>query len=149
MRRILFFIFIILLSCSCSRLETEIGDDTPEYRGTMTVTYDGREYVTGNVAVRAALSRDGSTVDLKLLKVKFVPQMPVRLDITVPDIPVLETGGNGTVSFAADGILPYTLGGYYEKYVVKDLSGTLDGNSIFFSLSFGDYPTVYDGSTVQ
>lgn len=140
----LLFVTVLSLNISCEKAETSITAGSPEYSGTMTVEYEGRNVVTKNVKVRAELSETGNTLDVKLLKVKFVPDMPVSLDILVPGIPAVASPG-GAVDFEGDGIVPYALGGRFEKYTVSGLKGRIVEEKIEFSLVFGEYPTSYSG----
>ena len=90
---------------SCTKAETDITEESPEYSGTMTVIYDGEEFVTGNVSVMVGMSEDSATMDIKLLKVKFVPAMPVRIDVLIPGVRVESVSDDGgTVVFSGDGM---------------------------------------------
>ena len=90
-------------------------------------------------------------MDLKLEKVKFVPAMPIRIDVTIMDIPV-EVSSDGTVMFSADAVTPWTMGGPYDTYRVDDLSGFIKEDRISFSLDFFNtkknegYPTSFEGT---
>lgn len=131
---------------SCTKAETDITEKSPEYIGTMTVIYDGEEFVTGNVSVMVGMSEDSATMDIKMLKVKFVPAMPVRIDVLIPGVRVESVSDDGgTVVFSGDGIIPYALGGEYKKFVVSGLSGKIDNGTLSFDLVFGEYPTSYEG----
>lgn len=55
-----------------------------EYSGTMTVTAGGSDNVSEDVAVDCLLDKEASTMKILFHKVKFVPQMPISLDVTVP-----------------------------------------------------------------
>lgn len=117
----------------------------------MTVLYDGEEFVQNGVSVKADLSADGRSVDIMLQKVKFVPAMPIRIDVTMMDIPV-EEGADGSMTFSADGAVPWAMGGPYDTYRVDDLYGIISGNDISFTLDFFNtkknegYPTSFHGS---
>ena len=51
----------------------------------MTVVAGGKDNVSENVKVNVNLQEDG-TATIIFNKVKFVPQMPVSLDVTVPGV---------------------------------------------------------------
>ena len=77
-------------------------------------------------------------------KVKFVPQMPVSLDVSVPGVGFEVK--NGTIELSADGIVPLSGGTLpFPKYTVTGLSGTLTDTVILMKLNFGEYPVAYDG----
>ena len=147
-----------LLFASCSEAETENGtqDDgsavtgVQQYSGSMVVTYEGEEYSTNDIVVEVTFSEDGSSMDIKMLKVKFVPQMPVTLDVLIPGV---STDGSspdsGTVTFSGDDIIPYMANGAYDRFIVNDLTGKLENGNISFSLYFGDYPTSYSGTVLE
>ena len=139
------------LFCACEKVPTVITDDSPEYTGKMVVVYEGEDFEQTGIKVLGEFNEDKTSVDIKLQKVKFVPAMPVRIDVTIMDIPVT-AAGEGTWTFEGDGITPWAMGGPYETYRVDDLHGTITENSIEFSLGFyntkkqENYPTTYSGS---
>ncbi len=138
----------ILLTISCSK---ENGDvDNPsfsgnyEYSGPMTVTADGVDNVSKDVKVDVRIDEKAKTLDIMFNKVKFVPQMPISLDVSVPGIGFEEK--NGTLEFSADGIVPLSGGTLpFPKYTVTALSGTMTATSLSLRLNFGDYPVIYTG----
>lgn len=136
---------------ACEKAPTVITDDSPEYTGKMVVVYEGEDFEQTGIKVLGEFNEDKTSVDIKLQKVKFVPAMPVRIDVTIMDIPVAASG-DGTWTFEGDGITPWAMGGPYETYRVDDLHGTITENSIEFSLGFyntkkqENYPTTYSGS---
>lgn len=145
---------VIMLSASCQKPPTVITDQSPKYSGKMTVVYEGEDFVQNGISVKAEMSKDGKTMDLMLEKVKFVPAMPIRIDVTIMDIP-LEEAADGSILFSADGVVPWAIGGPYDTYRVDDLTGTVDGDAISFSLDFFNvkknegYPTSYSGNKVS
>lgn len=136
------------LAMSCSKEEGSneepIVANEYEYSGTMTVTAGGSDNVSEDVAVDCLLDKEASTMKILFHKVKFVPQMPISLDVTVPDVAYSEK--NGTVEFSADGIVPLSGGTVpFPKYTVTALTGTLNATGLSLSLNFGDYPVTYVG----
>jgi hypothetical protein len=135
---------------ACEKAPTVITDDSPEYTGTMIVAYEGDDFKQTGIKVLGEFDQSRTTIDIKLQKVKFVPAMPIRIDVTIMDIPVVYAGED-TWSFEADGLTPWAMGGPYDTYRVDDLRGTISGNSIEFSLGFyntkkqENYPTNYNG----
>ncbi len=138
----------MLLPQSCSKEdgsnEEPLAANEYEYSGTLTVTAGGSDNVSESVAVDCLLDKDTRTMKILFNKVKFVPQMPITLDVTVPDVAYSEK--NGTIEFSGDGIVPLSGGTVpFPKYTVTALSGTLTATGLSLSLNFGDYPVTYTG----
>lgn len=139
------------LLSACEKAPSIITDASPEYTGKMVVIYEGESFEQTGIKVLGEFNEDKTSVDIKLQKVKFVPAMPVRIDVTIMDIPVT-AAGEGTWTFEGDDITPWAMGGPYETYRVDDLHGTITENSIEFSLGFfntkkqENYLTTYSGS---
>ena len=138
----------LLLSQSCTKEngtnEEPLVANEYEYSGTMTVTAGGSDNVSEDVAVECLLDKDAHTMKILFHKVKFVPQMPISLDVTVPDVSYSEK--DGTVTFSGDGIVPLSGGTVpFPKYTVTALSGTMTATGISLHLNFGDYPVAYTG----
>lgn len=140
-----------LLLVSCEEPPTIITDLTPSYSGTMTVGYEGEDFVQNGISVKAELNEEGTVMDLMLEKVKFVPAMPIRIDVTIMDIPI-EESADGSLGFSADGVVPWAMGGPYDTYRVDNLTGVIKDGNISFSLDFFNtkknigYPTSYSGA---
>ena len=81
-------------------------------------------------------------------KVKFVPQMPVSLDVTVPDVKY-SRAADGSLLLSSDGIVPITMMQPYPKYTVTGLSGKMSDKTLSISLNFGEFPTSYSGNVVE
>jgi hypothetical protein len=148
------FLTILAFACalaSCEKAPTVITDDSPEYTGTMTVAYESEDFEQTGIKVLGEFDESKSTIDIKLQKVKFVPAMPIRIDVTIMDVPIVSTGEDSW-TFEADDLTPWAMGGPYDTYRVDDLRGTISGDSIEFSLGFfntkkqENYPTSYSGS---
>lgn len=138
------------LLCSCEKAPTVINESSPEFSGRMTVVYEGDDFNQDGIKVLVGIDPTQTTVDIKLQKVKFVPAMPVNIDVTIMKVPLTqEEDGNWT--FSADGITPWALGGPYDTYRVDRLQGTLTDKTLDFSLDFYNtrkktgYPTSYSG----
>ena len=107
MKKILVLFAAAVLLAACGKVG---GDEMPSgelaYKGTMEVEFRGETVPTENVVVTVDYDKEKKTMDLLFHQVKFVPQMPVALDILVPQIPVLIQGGK--ISFSGEGIVPTT-----------------------------------------
>ena len=137
-----------LLTMSCSK-ENGDAENTSlsgnyEYSGTMTVTTDGVDNVSEEVKVEIRIDEMAKTLDIMFYKVKFVPQMPISLDVSVPGVGFEIK--NETIEFSADGIVPLSGGTLpFPKYTVTGLAGTLTDSGISMKLNFGEYPVAYEG----
>lgn len=144
----------VSLFISCKKPPTVIADGSPEFSGTMTVLHEGEEFPQDGVKVLVEFSPDNSTMDIMLKKVKFVPAMPVSIDVTILQIPVTQEN-DGSWSFAGHDITPWAMGGPYDTYRVYNLSGTVDSSTLAFSLDFyntkkqENYPTSYRGTVLR
>lgn len=146
----MFFLMLVtaLMPVSCSKVETEITRESPKYQGDMTVEYEGSLVRTSGVSVQVEVNEDAGMLDIKMLKVKFVPQMPVKLDILIPSVKIDSKEGD-TIFFSGEGIVPIAMGGKFEKFTVTGLEGKIVNASpsvLSFSLNFGEYPTSYVGT---
>lgn len=126
--------------------ETETTEES-SYKGSITVTYSGQDFKTDGIVVSVDPDDNGTTLDIELLKVKFVPQMPVSLDIEIPDVSYT-TASDGTISFSAENIVPTCGGVEYPNYTETGLSGSIKNGTLAFSLKFGEFPTSYTGAKI-
>lgn len=146
-----YLVAALCLLASCEEAPTEIIDNSPKYKGEMTVVYDGKDFEQEGINVQVEFNEEQTSVDIKLHKVKFVPAMPVTIDVTILDVPAVKAD-DGTWSFYGDGITPWAMGGPYKNYRADQLSGTISGSVLDFSLDFHNvkkgesYPTSYTGS---
>lgn len=141
----------ILLLSSCAEPPTIITDLSPDFMGRMTVVYEGDDFVQDGISVKVEISQEMDFVEIMLEKVKFVPAMPLRIDVTILEIPII-SDEDGIISFKADGLIPWAMGGPYDTYRVDSLEGTLTEDTVSFSMDFFNtkknegYPTSYSGS---
>lgn len=136
---------VSVVAAACSKNEPVKIIETPAetvYSGTMTVVAGGKDNVSENVKVNVNLQDDG-TATIIFNKVKFVPQMPVSLDVTVPDVKC-EIRENEIILSGND-IVPQTMGMPYEKYKVTSLTGKIISGKLTISLNFGEFATSYVG----
>lgn len=139
------FAAVLVVAAACSKNEPVKIIETPTetvYSGTMTVVADGKDNVSENVKVNVSFQEDG-TATIIFNKVKFVPQMPVSLDVTVPGV-TCETRENEIILSGND-IVPQTMGMPYEKYKVTSLNGKIIAGKLTISLNFGEFATSYAG----
>lgn len=146
MRKSFLLLAITLLSLVSCHKTPQPHEIPPQnlYVGTVSVDYEGGVVDNPDIKVAFLPSEDGRQADIIIYKIKFVPKMPVRIDVTIPAVPVVKESEG--VSFSCNNVVPLALGGEYPKYNVTSLSGTLKGSSLSFSLNFGEYPTRFAGT---
>lgn len=134
---------LIIAGCGKPEAETPIIPEESDYIGTVTVIYQGAPFENENIKVNFTPSDDAKTGSLTLHQIRFVPQMPVTIDVTIPDITLQST--TDKVVLSCERTIPLAMGGEYPRYTVTDLHGEIVGNELSFSLNFGDYPTSFKG----
>lgn len=134
----------IVILISCGKKEDEpITPTNADFKGTVSVVFNGSPFDNEDINVNFTPSGDGKTASITIYKIRFVPQMPVTIDVTIPNVNVTVTGG--MMSLSKDQVVPLAMGGEYPRYTVTDLKGTIEGDEMSFSLNFGDYPTSFTG----
>lgn len=134
---------VSVVAAACSKNEPVKIIETPAetvYSGTMTVVAGGKDNVSENVNVSL---KDDGTATIIFNKVKFVPQMPVSLDVTVPGVKC-EIRENEIILSGND-IVPLAMGMPYAKYNVTSLNGKIIAGKLTVSLNFGEFATSYVG----
>lgn len=140
----LFAIATTLLLMACNKPAQPIVPVENNFKGTVTVIYQDAPFDNENIEVNFKPSADGKTGSLTIYQIKFVPQMPVTIDVTIPNINVTSTPEQINLECAQ--VIPLAMGGEYPRYTVTDLKGTIKDKEISFSLNFGSYPTSYKGT---
>lgn len=139
---------LAVAGCSKSNVnEEKVSPRSSVYSGSLNVVAGGKDNVTEGVEVNADIDKDG-VLTLVFHKVKFVPQMPVSLDVTVPDVKY-SRDSDGSLLLSGDGIVPITMMQPYPKYTVTGLSGKMSDKALSISLNFGEFPTSYSGNVVE
>lgn len=155
MKKIIFYALLGALSLNFISCEEEDGNGNEtndvvikpvetHYTGTINVNFKGQATDTEGVDCGVLKDDNKKTIDLNLYQVKFVPQMPLTIDLTIPSISFQES--NNEIKFSADSIAPTMGGNPYPQYAATNLTGMIIGDSIWFHCSFGDYPTTYQGN---
>ena len=133
----------VLVSCEKTEKEDVVIAVNGDYIGTLTVNSQETDYETDSVKVSFQPNEAGDSASITLYQVRFVPQMPVTIDITVPGISVENTENGALLSCVQS--IPLAMGGEYPRYTVTGFQGEVKGEEITFSLVFGSYPTSYRG----
>jgi len=161
-----------LLVGACSRPDDDPLDKTPvndNYVGTVSVLYEGEYFDNENITVTVSSEGDASsegetaaegdassegedgtlddgregTLTILIHRIKFVPKMPVTVDVKINGVSYTQLGG--AISFSGDDIVPLSGILPMKRYLVTDLAGTIIDGECVFSLKFGEYPTSFSG----
>ena len=144
MKKFIYLLSLLGLVC-CTKDSVPIDYSVGlHYKGSVWVEYNGESYENKDIEVSFTLSEDGKSADIRMNRIRFVPQMPVTVDTVLP---VTVTGSGNNYTFTADNVYPHSPAGVeQQKYRISKLSGMVTGNMLSFSLYFGDYPTTFTGS---
>lgn len=134
---------LTLISCGKINPETPVEPKESDYKGTVTVIYESAPFDNENIEVNFTPSEDGKTASITIYKIRFVPRMPVTIDVTIPNVELRST--TEKILLSGDQIIPLAMGGEYPRYIVTNLEGEIKNNEMTFSLNFGDYPTSFKG----
>ncbi len=140
----LFLALTALALLACNQKDPEvITPKEADYKGTVTVQYQGEPYDNENIEVNFTPSEDGKTADITIYQIKFVPKMPVKIDVTIPGVELKSTPTE--ILLSCDNVIPLAMGGEFPRYKVTNLTGVVKEGKLDFSLNFGDYPTSFSG----
>ena len=145
--RILFLALLWLALSTCSKNPTIETPDSlaSDYTGTVSVEYEGAMFDNPGIKVRFIVAENGTEAEIIIYRIKFVPKMPVRVDVTIPEVKVTPDG-SGVWRLKCNDVDPLALGGKEPKYHVTGLEGYADDSTLEFSLKFGQYPTFFSGT---
>lgn len=117
------------------------------YTGTMAVDQnDGTFYTQDSVNVVFTPTEAGKA-EIKMLKVSFSSQMPVKLDMTVPDVTAVEISEG--LSLSGDSIVPLAGIVEYPAYTITGLTGKATPQTLSFELMCGAYPLTFSGESLS
>ena len=102
---------------------------------------DGTFYMQSDVKVDYEIK--GDRLNFVMYKVKFANGMPMKLDMVVEG--VTYENNDDTYTLSGDGIVPYAMGGPFEKFTITKLEGKVTDTSMSLSFMCGEYPVTYTG----
>ena len=138
----------VLVSCEKNdKVDAPIQPKQGEYVGVVTVTYQGADYDNKDISVDFAPNEKGDSASVTIHQIRFVPQMPVTIDITIPGIAVNST--DDKIALKCDSVIPQAMGGEVPRYKVTGLKGEIVDDELSFSLNFGSYPTSFRGTRIS
>lgn len=114
-----------------------------DYKGNVTVEATSGTFDNEDIRVNYEASEDGTTATLTIYQIRFVPQMPVTIDVTIPNISIRQE--NGETILQCEEVIPLAMGGEYPRYTVTNLQGKRTADNLSFSLNFGSTPTSFSG----
>lgn len=117
-------------------------DESIRTQGLMTVKLDDTtnfEYSIDSVIF--SFGKEYVKIDMK--KVKFSPQMPISLDMTIDSV-AYYIDNNDEAILSGNNIVPKALGGPFPQYTITNLSGKC-GFNYEFTMMCGKYPVEYNG----
>lgn len=146
------YLHLLMAMCTLMITSCENGNnnDLPNnpikedcYIGTMKVDQnDGTFYTQSDVKVDYEIK--GDKLNFVMYKVKFADGMPIKLDMVVEGANFEET--NGIYTLSGDDIIPYAMGGPFEKYTITKLEGEITDTTMNLSFMCGEYPVTYAGA---
>lgn len=144
---ILGIVFSAVLFASCENGDNNTLPPNPVegecYVGTLKVDQnDGTFYTQEDVEVDYQII-DGK-LNFVMYKVKFADGMPLKLDMVVEGVDCIGALGNYTL--AGNGIVPYAMGGPFEKFTITELFGLITNHTMSLSFNCGEYPVTYEGT---
>lgn len=136
---------LLVLGVGCDTGDNNLPTKPVEecYIGPLSVDQnDGTFYYQSNVKTTYEISAEGR-LSFAMYNVKFAEGMPIKLNMFVDGVAFIEEDGQYTLS--GNGLVPYAMGGPFEKFTITNLTGTLTEEC--FSLEFlcGEYPVTYNG----
>ena len=137
---------VLLISCQKEPRPEELVPGAMDFLGTVSVISKGETFHNKDKKICFSPSEDGTSATLIIYHIKFVPAMPVTIDVTIPNVQIVREGER--VLLAADNVIPLALGGEYPKYLVTNLTGVQEGDRLDFSLNFGENPTSFSGTRI-
>jgi hypothetical protein len=102
---------------------------------------DGTFYTQEDVKVDYEII-DGK-LNFVMYKVKFADGMPLKLDMVVEGVDCM--GAVGNYVLAGNDIIPYAMGGPFEKFTITNLVGAITNDTMTLSFMCGEYPVTYSG----
>ena len=134
MKKIIFLLCSFVLLTSCVYNETTFPEETDGvYYGDLVVG----DYTQKNVGISVTETSD-STVDIFFDNVKFAAAMPLKIDITVKDVPCVKAGD--VLSFSATDVDPY-INREQEpqpEYLFATISGVVEGDGLWLEARMSD-----------
>ena len=136
---------IAMFAVACEKNTDEddpIKIENGTYIGTLSVDQNnGSFYTQENVSI--VLELDKSSATIKMQQVSFSSGMPVKLDMTIPN--VVTASQTEGLSLSGNNIIPLAMGGEFPAYTITSLTGNVTKQSISFVMICGEFPLSFSG----
>ena len=151
-------LFTVLLAAGMLFVACDKNDnkhETPEnetvtnqsFKGTLIVNLtDGSDYTQEDVMVDYAITDTAGFV-LTFNQVSFSPRMPMKLDMSIPNVSYVIVGSEITLS--GDGIVPLAMGKEFQQYTITKLTGTIAEGTMSVSMNCGSSPMKFNGTKAE
>ena len=139
-----------MLFAACDKNDDK--NETPEnetvtsdsFVGTLIVNLtDGTDYTQEDVMVDYAITDTAGFV-LTFNQVSFSPKMPMKLDMSIPNVSYVIAGSE--ITLAGDGIVPLAMGKEFPQYTITKLTGTIADGTMSVSMNCGSSPMKFSGN---
>lgn len=147
-KTLILFALCAVMAIACENGHNNELPKKPEdkrcFVGSMNVDQnDGTMFTLNDVQVDYEL-HDDNTLNFVMYDVKFASAMPLKLDMVVEGVTYSVDGNTYTLS--GDGIVPYAMGGPFEKFTITRLEGSITDEQMTLSFMCGEYPVTYSGT---
>lgn len=117
-------------------------NDSIFFSGVLTANASSGDCITPDTKISVNYTDKADSVSITIFKAKLAQRMPA-MDIIIPGISVKQEGDVTEIS--SDNSIPLAMGSEFPAYKVTGFAGTYAGDSISFSLKFGQTPTSFAG----
>ena len=116
--------------------------DSLFFSGTLTADASSGKCTTPDTKISVNYTDKSDSVSITIFKAKLAERMPA-MDIIIPGITIRSDSGVSVIT--TDESIPLAMGSEFPSYKVTGFTGTYAGDSISFSLKFGQTPTSFAG----
>ena len=116
--------------------------DTLYFSGVLTANASSGDCITPDTKISVNYTDKADSVSITIFKAKLAQRMPA-MDIIIPGISI--SNKDGITEMTAEESIPLAMGSEFPSYKVTGFTGTYAGDSISFSLKFGQTPTSFAG----
>ncbi len=141
---------------SCDKLDTENEEekknepaveviDTVYFSGTLVAEASSGTTTTPDTRISVNYTDKADSVSISIYQAKLAQRMPA-MDIVIPNVTLTKNGGVDAITSASS--IPLAMGTEFPAYTVTEFAGQIEGETISFSLKFGNTPTSFSGTKV-
>ena len=104
---------VAVVACQKPAADEPLKPTEASYVGTVTVISGETPFDNEDIEVSFNPAEDGATASITIYQIRFVPKMPVTIDVTIPNVNV--TAGTEVITLACDNVIPLAMGGGYPR----------------------------------